>query len=96
MSAGETISEGQLFVIRGLGFLSWPTEIIAAYTEDRAINYAAFDPSNQSVFTLESKTNSVLVMRANYTYTYTDSHTWAYFATPYETPRTILGYSESQ
>lgn len=93
ISAGGTISEGQIFIVRGSGFLAWPHELVLAASEQYAINFAAFDERYPSILTLISKTNSVLEFRANYTQTFGEGHVWQYFAAPYETPRIILDYT---
>ena len=87
--AGATLTEGQLFTIRGSRFDLWPNEIVLGYAQGYV------ESSDGSIYTmvLTEKNENSLVFRVRGTNTYTVPHTWNVFGTPSAPPRSILSYT---
>lgn len=91
LSAGAQIFTGERFIVRGRGFNSWPSEIVASTSEDFALN------SDYSAFVIEvvEKSDSELILEVVRDYTLQADRVWSFFATPFSTPRSILSYTAS-
>ena len=89
IEAGETINEGQQFIVEGKGFNAWPNEIVLSRGENYALNN---ELPSAALMRLVSKTNTQLVFEQTTTYTYVSAHLWNTFASPFDLPRTLLSY----
>lgn len=85
----ETLVVGQRFVVNGLNFNRWPSEIVLGYNENfiKTQEYPGED-----MMVLVERTDTQLVFEVVKQYKFTIPHDWIYFATPLGPERTILQY----
>lgn len=85
-----TVTAGQQFLVKGVGFDSWPNELVLGFSEDAIMNEDLAE--SQRLMRLVSKNNTALVFEAQVTFSYGLEHVWEYFGTPGKTPRSLLDY----
>lgn len=91
VEVGDSIVEGQEFVVSGRRFDTWPEEVILSYDDTVAQGTAM--PTN-AIFRLKSRTDTQLVFEATAAATFSTAHEYKYFASPFAPVREILEYRE--
>lgn len=84
-----SLTVGQQFVVRGLGFDRWPSEIVLSLSDYFAENGSE---TGINVMKLVSKTNVEMVFEVSAAHEFAEAHIWSYFASPYAAPRSLLVY----
>lgn len=88
---GLTWTVGQRFTISGTGFDYWPSEIVL----DDSVSHVENGVLGEgTLLKVVSKSNTELVFEVQADYSFTSSHVWQYFGTPFIGPREILEYRD--
>lgn len=88
VAAGGSIASGQRFEVLGQGFDLWPAEILCSYDSSVILE----DGSARLMLRVVERSNTRLILESVAEVSYSVSHVFEFFGTPYDVPRQLLGY----